>query len=124
VKCHGILPGQNGGGAPNLADAGTRFTVAHLVESILLPSKQVAPVFRATYVETKQGVTLTGLVLAEDGKKLVLLLPDATRREILLGEIEARRVLEISAMPAGLVRTPAELRDLLAYLLGPNPKAP
>jgi hypothetical protein len=67
---------------------------------------------------------LTGLVVAEDGTEVVLLLSDATRWAVPRGEIEVRRVLEVSPMPAGVVRTPEDLRDLLAYLLAPNPKAP
>jgi putative heme-binding domain-containing protein len=124
VKCHGILPGQQGGGAPSLTDAGRRFTVAHLVESILLPSKQVAPVFRSALVLTRQGQTFTGLVVEEDDAKVVLLLSDASPRTIDKKGIEERTLQDISPMPSGLVKTPAELRDLLAYLLSDHPAAP
>ena len=46
VKCHAVTADQKGGGAPSLTEAGKRFTVPYLVESILLPSKQVADAFR------------------------------------------------------------------------------
>jgi hypothetical protein len=55
---------------------------------------------------------------------ITILLPDATRRIIPLDQIDERRELETSPMPAGVVRTPDELRDLLAYLLSENPQPP
>jgi putative heme-binding domain-containing protein len=123
-KCHAITADQQGGGAPSLAGAGVRFTVPYLVESILLPSKQVADVFRSTEVTTKRGRTFTGLVVSETADRLELLLPDASRQTVLKKEIGERKVLNVSPMPAGLVKKPDELRDLLAYLLSKNPLPP
>ncbi|MEX2560135.1 MAG: hypothetical protein WD403_09480, partial [Pirellulales bacterium] len=124
VKCHAVTPQQSGAGAPSLADAARRFTVSHLVESILLPSKEVAPLFRATSIETDDGLPLSGLVVRETDDELELLLPDATRKILDKRRIEARELQEISPMPSGVVKTPQELADLLAYLLGDNPVPP
>lgn len=124
VKCHAITPESTVAGGPSLAGAGKRFTPAYLVESILLPSKQIAPIFRATSIETAGGELLTGLVVNETAERLELLLPDGTRRAIEQGEIEAREPAELSPMPAGIVKSPDELRDLLAYLLSDDPQAP
>ena len=123
-KCHGITADASVIGGPSLADAKKRFTIPYLVESILLPNKQISPVFKATYVELKSGMVLTGLVVNETADKLEVLLPDATRRSVLMKEIEVRRLIEQSPMPAGVVRRPEELRDLLAYLLMDNPQTP
>src|SRR5262249_7190444 len=92
AKCHAILPNQKGGGGPSLAGAARRFTVAHLVESILAPSKQVADVFAATSIVTTDGQTLSGLVVEEDERRLVLLLPTASRQELPKTQIEARKL--------------------------------
>ncbi len=124
VKCHAVLEHQQGGGAPSLAGAAKRFTSAHLVESILTPSKQVAPIFGTTTVVTDAGQSLSGLLVEEDDTRIVLLLPTAVRQEVLKRDIEARRLHSASPMPSGLVKTPAELADLLAYLLSENPQAP
>jgi putative heme-binding domain-containing protein len=124
AKCHAVLPAQRGGGAPSLADAARRFTLAHVVESILLPSKQVADVFGTTTLALNDGKTLAGLVVDEDENKLVLLLPSAARQEISKASIEARKLQPVSPMPTGLVKTPAELGDLLAYLMSAHPQAP
>jgi putative heme-binding domain-containing protein len=124
AKCHAVATDQPGGGAPSLAEAKRRFTVPYVVESVLLPSKQVAGPFRATTLELADGKVVTGLVVGETADALELLLPDASRKTILKKDVEARKATEVSPMPAGLVKTPAELRDLLAYLLGDNPLPP
>lgn len=124
VKCHAIIPGQQGNGAPSLADAAKRFTVAHLVESILAPNRQVADVFRSTLLVTTDGEIHGGLAVAESEDTLELLLPNATRKRIAKAEIEDRKLQNVSSMPGGLVKTPDELKHLLAYLLGEHPKPP
>lgn len=124
AKCHAITVDQPGGGAPSLTGAGKRFTVAHLVESILLPSRQVAEPFRGTTILTKKGLSVSGLVVSETAEAIELLLADATRKSIARNEIDERTMTHVSPMPAGLVKTPDELRDLLAYLLSDNPTPP
>jgi putative heme-binding domain-containing protein len=124
AKCHAIAADQKGGGAPSLADARRRFTVPFVVESILLPSKQVAEPFRATLLALNNGQVVTGLVVGETADSLELLLADASRRTIRKKEIEERTLTNQSPMPAGLVKKPEELRDLLAYLLSENPLPP
>jgi putative heme-binding domain-containing protein len=124
AKCHAITADAAVSGGPSLADARKRFTLPYLVESVLLPSKQISPVFKATLVETKSGKSLTGLVVKETAEVIELLLPDATRQEIPKKDIESRKLLDLSPMPAGIVKTPEELRDILAYLLSESPQAP
>ncbi len=124
VKCHSIAPDGEAGGGPSLYQASRRLTLAHLVESILLPSKQVAEPFRATRIATAGGVVLSGLIVAESAAEIELLLPDASRRKIAVAEIDERSGSELSPMPTGLVKTRPELADLLAYLLSERPLPP
>jgi putative heme-binding domain-containing protein len=84
----------------------------------------VADVFRSTSIETKKGLVFSGLVINETADRLELLLPDATQKAIAKADIETRTLTDKSPMPAGLVKTPKELRDLLAYLLSDNPQSP
>jgi putative heme-binding domain-containing protein len=124
AKCHAITAEQAGGGAPSLADAGKRFTAAHLAESILLPDRLVADEFRATRIRTADAQTFLGLVIRESPEEVELLLSDATRRVVKVKDIEERKPVASSPMPAGLVKTPAELRDLLTYLTSDRPQPP
>ena len=90
----------------------------------MLPSKQVADAFRSSTLTLTDGRVLTGLVVSETADGLELLQPDATRKPVLKKDIEERKLSSQSPMPAGLVKTPEELKDLLAYLLSDNPAPP
>ena len=124
AKCHAATADAATTGGPSLADAAKRFTVAHLVESVLLPNKTISPVFKATLIVTNEGKAYTGLVTSETGEKVEMILTDTNKVTIATGEIEERKLQDLSPMPQGLVKTPDELRDLLAYLLSESPKAP
>ncbi|MBA4016533.1 MAG: hypothetical protein C0483_05040 [Pirellula sp.] len=124
AKCHAIVPDQKSAGAPSLFEARRRFNVPHLVESMLLPSRQVAEPFRAQQITTDDGLTLTGLVVSESADNVELVLQDASRRTVPKRQIEERTVTTLSPMPQGLVKTPDELRNLLAYLLSEKPTPP
>jgi putative heme-binding domain-containing protein len=124
VKCHAIAPGQKSGGGPSLVEANRRFTVPYVVESILLPSKQVAEPFRSTTIVTTDGRALSGLVVAESAADVELLLSDTSRTTVPKSQIDERAGSVLSPMPVGLVKTPEELRDLLAYVLSERPSPP
>jgi putative heme-binding domain-containing protein len=117
AKCHAISNEGAAAGGPSLADAARRFTVAHLVESVLLPNKTISPVFKATVIATRQGKVFTGLIVSDTAERVELILTDTNRVTIPAADIEARRLQDLSPMPAGLVKSPEELRDLLAFLL-------
>ena len=91
---------------------------------MLLPSRLVAEPFRAQQITTDDGQTLTGLVTAESSEHVEVVLPDASRRTVPKRQIEERQVTTLSPMPQGLVKTPDELRNLLAYLLSDRPTPP
>ncbi len=117
VVCHEIKSGDKGGGGPSLVGAGGRFNAAYLVESVMTPNKTVAPMFRWTLVRLKDEQEVAGLVTGETGDSIELLLPAGVRRVLRKNEIASRELQDRSPMPEGLIQTPAELRDLLAFLL-------
>lgn len=124
AKCHAIAPDQQGGGAPSLAEARKRFTVPHVVESVLLPSKQIAEPFRGTTLSLASGQILSGLVVGETAEQIEMLLPDASRKHVKKADIDERSPASLSPMPVGLVKNPQELADLLRYVLSENPAPP
>lgn len=118
AKCHAATADAVINAGPSLADAAKRFTVPHLVESILIPSKQISPVFKATQIVTTEGRQHIGLVTGETAEKLEMIQTDATPITIPIKDIEERKLQDQSPMPPGLVKSVEELRDLLAFLLG------
>ena len=122
VKCHAIKPTDAGGGAPSLVNVGARFSPAYLAESILVPNKVVSPGFRGTALTFADEGEAVGLVVGETDAQLELLLINGTRRTFDKKNITSRRIQELSPMPEGLIQNPAELRDLLAFLISPAPE--
>jgi putative heme-binding domain-containing protein len=115
--CHEIKPGDKGGGGPSLAGAGSRFNVAYLVESVMTPDRTVAPMFRWTLVRFKDDEEVAGLVTGETSDEIDLLLPAGVHRAVRKSDIAKREIQDRSPMPEGMIQTPEELRELLAFLL-------
>jgi putative heme-binding domain-containing protein len=91
--------------------------VAYLVESVLLPNKVVAPQFRWTRAKLKDGDEVSGLVTGETGAEIDFLLPTGIHQTVARADIASSEIQDRSPMPDGLVLTPGEMRDLLAFLL-------
>ena len=123
AKCHAIKSTDAGGGAPSLVNVGARFSLAYLAESILVPNKVSPPGFRATTLTLTEEEEASGLLVADTDTQVELLLINGTRRTFDKNKITARRIQELSPMPEGLIQTPAELRDLLSFLLSQKQEA-
>ncbi|MDP6443425.1 MAG: galactose-1-epimerase [Pirellulaceae bacterium] len=124
AKCHSVSSDIAVQGGPSLTGAALRFTTPYLVESVLLPSRKLSPVFKSTLLNLDDGKALSGLVLSENADTLELLTPDAKRLKIDKSKIEDRKSQDISPMPAGLIKEPDELRDILAFLLAETSQRP
>jgi putative heme-binding domain-containing protein len=103
---------------PQLDGIGIR-GVDRLLEDILDPNRNVDQAFRATTLGLKNGQTVTGLLLKEEGE--VLVMADAQGKEVRVPKntVEERSVSQLSPMPANLADQIAEedFSNLLAYLL-------
>ena len=117
-KCHAVSNESPSGGGPSLADAGKRFT-SSLRRGIRFcsPAKSSHPLFRLTAIRLKSREVISGLVVSETADKLDLRLSDTTLRTLDKSQIDARKEQEGSPMPQGLVRTPEELKDLMAFVM-------
>jgi putative heme-binding domain-containing protein len=89
------------------------------VESIVAPSKEIAPQFVAYTVARTDGTIFNGILL-EQSPEGELVFADSQGRRIAVkaGEIAERKPQTISIMPDELPRTMTtqELRDVLAFL--------
>ena len=117
AKCHSAAADDNVTGGPSLAESGERFTLAYLVESILLPNQQVSPAFKSSLILGGDGNVIAGLVIEETKDSVTVMKPDTTRVTIAKDDIEEKKESNISAMPAGLAKTADEVADVVAYLL-------
>jgi putative heme-binding domain-containing protein len=103
---------------PQLDGIGGR-GVDRLLEDILDPSRNVDAAFRQTTLVLKDGKSVPGLVLREEGE--IVVMADDKGKEIRIpkDDIDSRRASLLSPMPANVVDIIPEkdFYDLIAYLL-------
>jgi putative heme-binding domain-containing protein len=126
ARCH-QFDGRGASVGPDLTTTARALDRRRLVESILQPSKEIAPQFVNWTIETKNGKSFSGIYLGEkvfrhpktevETKQMYV---DATGKEFALSEseIDQREASPLSVMPNDLHKqmTLQEFRDLLAFL--------
>ncbi len=103
---------------PDLTGVATRFSRADLFDAIIYPSRDVAPPYRVTRVETRTGQTYFGIVAFESADGLILQTGAATTVRVATPDIASRSLSTRSLMPNGLLKglKPDDLADLYRYL--------
>jgi putative membrane-bound dehydrogenase-like protein len=117
MSCHTAGAGQRPVG-PHLADIGKRYKADELLESLLKPSEKIAQGYETQLFLLANGEVVTGFVMSETGRQLVVRDSQGKTYKIAREDIEERSRQTISAMPEGLLGSlqATELADLLAYL--------
>jgi putative heme-binding domain-containing protein len=90
----------------------------YIIESILEPSRAIAPSFETIAVVLKNGKTLTGVKIAETEASLTLVDSQAQKHALAWSDIESRQTHPVSTMPDGLEKrlTEDEFVDLISFL--------
>jgi putative membrane-bound dehydrogenase-like protein len=118
LKCHRL--GEQGERiGPELTGIGGRFARIYIVESILEPSRTIAPSFATWVLVLKNGKTLTGVKVAETDRTLTLADNQGQKHSVTKSDIEQQQPSPVSSMPEGLEKrfTPDEFVDLVAFLI-------
>lgn len=119
ILCHQHR-GRGGEIGPELTHVGAKLSRRRLVESILQPSREVAPQYVPWVLETDAGEVKTGLFLHRGGDSGIERYVDGNAKpfELPSEEIVFRKPAEASLMPSGLqdAITLQDFRDLLAFL--------
>ncbi len=116
--CH-MVNGRGGKIGPELSLIARSSNREKLAESIVRPSKEIAPQFASWTFVTREGRVVAGVIVAEDREGHVRIgTAEGTVVELDAADIEERHPQNKSIMPERLVDslTPGEFRDLIAYL--------
>jgi putative membrane-bound dehydrogenase-like protein len=121
AKCYVCHQAHDRGGqvGPDLSGVGRAMDRAKIVESILEPSKEVAPLYVSNVIELANGDTISGVGLPEAGAAFVSIADSSGKRvRIKAEDIVSRRTEKVSVMPDSLVEnlTVREFQDLVAFL--------
>ena len=117
ATCHRVQ-GQGQWVGPDLSTIGTKYGKDELLRSNLYPSAAIGYNYKSSILALADGRVLTGLIVEEAPDRVVLKTADGKRQVLRPGDIEDRKVSEVSLMPEGLAEamTDRELIDLLAFL--------
>lgn len=120
ASCHKLF-GEGGNVGPELT-GGQRKSIDYILENVVDPNAIVAREYLVNIIETKTGRVLSGIIKEENDRAITL----QTTNEIVVvpkDEIEDRAATKQSMMPEGIFdkMTPAEIRDLVAYLAAKEP---
>lgn len=121
ISCH-TMKGEGGVSGPDLTQLGTRFSAKDILEAIIDPSKTISDQYGATVFYLKDGGSVVGRLIKEEGDNYVISQnPFAPQivREIPKKDVARTRVSEVSPMLPGMINrlNNEELKDLIAYLV-------
>lgn len=115
TRCHAI-GGAGGNVGPQLENIGNILSREQILESLIEPSKRLAPGYGSVSLVLKDGQKVNGILEEETEEELTLRTSEAEPLEIPVSRIEKRENMP-SAMPAmGRLISKRELRDLIEYL--------
>ncbi|MGH7137967.1 MAG: hypothetical protein ACREHD_19635, partial [Pirellulales bacterium] len=102
----------------DLSQIGKKYERATLLETILDPSKAIAPEYTAYLLETAQGQVYAGFLVERDDKQVVLKEATGKLIKVAAEDVEALEAQQKSLMPELVLRdvTAQDAADLLAYL--------
>jgi putative heme-binding domain-containing protein len=117
LRCHRV--GDQGERiGPELTGVGGRFPRIYLIESVLEPSRTIAPEYQAVAVMLSSGRVVTGVKVAETDDTLTLGDAKGERQVLRKADIDEQQPQTASIMPEGLEKplSADEFVDLIAFL--------
>jgi putative heme-binding domain-containing protein len=117
LACH-YVKGTGRDFGPDLSLLGARATTATIIESLLQPSKVIAPGFTNMMVTLQDGAVHGGFLVKRSEQSLSLKLATGQTVDLPVSRVKAEQKLPVSLMPEGLLQsfTAQEAADLVAYL--------
>jgi quinoprotein glucose dehydrogenase len=116
VRCHRI-DGQGGDVGPDLSHIGSQKDRRYLLESIILPNKQIAQGFDSVMLILKDGDSFAGVLKSETPEEVVINTPENGLVAVKKADVSSRKTA-LSPMPEGLgqVLSPKDLRNVIEFL--------
>lgn len=117
MTCH-FINGVGRDFGPDLSKVGARLGKAQIIESLLTPSKVIAPGFQPVLIILRDGTEHSGFVVKREGTGIVLKTPTGQPESLAAGSVATERPMTMSLMPEGLLQgfTAEEAADLVEYL--------
>lgn len=121
VRCHAIR-GEGGTVGPDLSTIGDKLTREQILQAMVEPSARLSPGYGSVKLTMKDGQTITGILMEENAKELIVKTSDAEPVEVNLSRIEKRENIPSAMPPMGTLMSKREIRDMVEYLSGQKKK--
>jgi quinoprotein glucose dehydrogenase len=115
VRCHAI-EGNGGNVGPDLSKIGGKLTREQILEAIVDPSARLAPGYGMVKITLDDGNEVTGTLMEENAKEIILKTSDAEPLEVELTRITKRQNFPSGMPPMGKALSKNEIRDLVEFL--------
>ena len=117
LKCH-LANGRGGRIGPDMSRTIGSMNRIQLIQSLLEPSREIAPQYINWTFETEAGLVISGLLVREENGKTIVANSEWGLTELDTSQIVSRNPQTVPIMPDKLHEqlTLQELRDLIAFL--------
>ena len=117
VACHSLTKEEVMKG-PFMGQVGSIMNKEQIAESILKPNASISQGFSTVQIKTKDGKNYVGFVTEESADELTIRNIVGTATELKISDIDTRKELETSMMPAGLANSLSyeEMASLVEFL--------
>jgi putative heme-binding domain-containing protein len=116
LSCHRV-DGMGSYVGPNLSDIGASRSSADIQAALVSPSKDVRPENRSVRLVTKEGKTITGRILNQDGFSVQIIDSDSQLRSFQKASLREFTIVTANPMPSYADKmSPQDITDLVHYL--------
>jgi putative heme-binding domain-containing protein len=116
LSCHRVA-GTGSYVGPDLSDAGASYSPEQIRTALVSPNKDVAPQHRSIRLVTKDGQTVTGRILNQDGFSVQIIDSSSELRSFLKSNLREFTIVTANPMPAyGDKMSAEDMTGLVQYL--------
>ncbi|MCG7855902.1 HEAT repeat domain-containing protein [Flavihumibacter sediminis] len=115
MKCH-AYDDYGGNAGPKLNGIASKLSRQQLLEALINPSARIAPGYGAVTLKMKDGSSVSGILMEENAKNLVIKSGDGGNTTIAKDKVETRTNAASSMPELRYVLSKKEIRDLVSFL--------
>jgi putative heme-binding domain-containing protein len=116
LSCHRVA-GAGSYVGPDLSDVGAGHSAEQIRAALVSPSKEVAPQHRSVRLVTKDGKTITGRILNQDGFSIQIIDSSSELRSFLKSNLREFTIITTNPMPAyGDKMSADDMNSVVQYL--------
>ena len=115
VRCHAIN-GEGGTVGPDLGEIGDKLSREELLQALIEPSARLAPGYGSVKLTLADGQVVSGILMGETDKELIVKTSDAEPLEVSTSRISKRENVPSAMPPMGTLMTKREIRDMVEGL--------